>query len=446
MTPVRSGLVLLVAAGTASANPRNIVPGGADSAQGQVEVVGTVDYEYEHDTSTIWREANDPTADPNGPLPRHRDLAFSGDRHTITPRLDIGVFHDAFVTVALPVIVSQTHELHLDNGVTRDGSSTVASGILPSGGFDAQDPSTPPGGDLMFRGVNRHGIDQIHVGLGVAPMNQQRDATKPTWKLGAELALSIGQVMKFDPTAPGANSGVSSGVHELKLWTSFDRKLDWIEPWVEIFWQLPIGTTSDSLFQNPGFGTQNIDKSQLAGVEFGAELYAIDNQAEHNRISLDVGTKITAHFEGRDYSEMWEAFAYAGDSRGMGPLILDADPTKDGIQALSYPGISSIENYLETAVKLRLRGEIGPHVRFAAGADLIWKTDHVISFADAGVDLPTCSAGQTRGCETDANDVINPGTAEVNPLHSAVIDTVGHRYWSEDNFGFVIGLSGQVLF
>ena len=56
-------------------------------------------------------------------------------------------------------------------------------------------------------------------------------------------------------------------------------------------------------------------------------------------------------------------------------------------------------------------------MRFSAGADIVWKTDHVITFADAGVDLPTCGAGVTTHCETDANDVVNPGTAEVNPLH-----------------------------
>jgi hypothetical protein len=44
------------------------------------------------------------------------------------------------------------------------------------------------------------------------------------------------------------------------------------------------------------------------------------------------------------------------------------------------------------------------------------------------------------------NDVINPGTAEVNPLHAPKIDLVGHRYLSQDNFGIVIGVSGQVLF
>jgi hypothetical protein len=445
-------VTLIVTAATAHANPASLVPGGVDAAapnvsQSRVDVVGTVDYEYEQDSSTIWREnVRDPNADPNGPLPTHRDLAFHQYKHTLTPRLAVGIFHDTFFTAALPVVITQSRELRLDTGVDRAGSSSVIDGLIPMTGFDARDPSTPTTGDLMFRGPDRHGLDQIELGLGVAPMNQARDDTKPTWKIGAELRLAIGTVMKLDPTAPASNTGVSSGVHELKLWTSFDRKLDWVEPWVEIFWQVPLTSTKDSLFQDPGFGTTNVSKSQTAGVQFGLEAYAIDNAADRNRISLDLGTKVVAHFEGRDYSEMWEVFASAGDSRGAGPLILDADPTKSGIQALSYPGISNVENYLETTAKIAIRAEIGPHVRFWAGTDIIWKTDHAITFADAGVDLPTCGAAATTHCEQGANDVINPGTEEVNPLHAGVIDLVGHRYRSQDNFGIVIGVSGQVLF
>jgi hypothetical protein len=68
-------------------------------------------------------------------------------------------------------------------------------------------------------------------------------------------------------------------------------------------------------------------------------------------------------------------------------------------------------------------------------ADTVWKTDHAISFADAGVDR-----------STDDNDLVNPGTDEVNPLHVPTIDLVGHRYRSVDGFDLVIGVSGQVLF
>jgi hypothetical protein len=149
--------------------------------------------------------------------------------------------------------------------------------------------------------------------------------------------------MKFDPTAPTSQTGVGYGVHELKLWTSFDRRLGWIEPWMEMFWQVPLTATSSSLFQDPGFGATNTQLQQKAGVAFGFELYAVDSPADHNRISLDLGTRAVAHFEGRDYSEMWEVFAYAGDSRGTGPLILDADPTQTGVQAMSHPGITNID-------------------------------------------------------------------------------------------------------
>jgi hypothetical protein len=296
----------------------------------------------------------------------------------------------------------------------------------------------------MFRGVNRHGLDQLHLGLGVAPMNQMRDDTKPTWKLGAEVRISVGKIMKFDPMDPKGNTGVASGVHELKQWTTFDRRLGWVEPWIELYWLVPLSAKKESLFTDPGFGSTNVEKGQEAGVNFGFEVYAVNDTANKNRISLDLGTRAVAHFEGRDYSEMWEVFAFAGSSTGtpctgqatpMGcsPLILDADPTRSGPNPLSHPGITNIENYLETAARVALRAEIGPHVRFAVIGDAVWKTDHVITFADAGVDK-------------DGNDLVDPGTAEVNPLHTQRIDLVGHRYHSESNFGIIIGVNGLVLF
>jgi hypothetical protein len=233
---------------------------------------------------------------------------------------------------------------------------------------------------------------------------------------------------------PDDNHGVSEGVQELRLWSTFARKLGWAEPYVEVSWLVPLTARSGALFDDPGFGATNTQKSQQASVAFGLEIYAVERPADQTRISIDLGTRINAHFEGREYTEMWEVFAYAGDSRTAGPLILDSDPTRTGVQALSHPGISNIENYLETTGRFGVRAQIGPHVRFAVLGDLIWKTDHAISFADAGVD---------RG---DDNDLVNPGTDEVNPLHSQPIDLAGHRYLSLDNFDFVLGVEGQVLF
>jgi len=189
----------------------------------------------------------------------------------------------------------------------------------------------------------------------------------------------------------------------------------------------------------------NLDPGQTAGVSFGLEGYVVDNPETGNRVSLDLGTRLTAHFEGRGYTEMWEVFALAGDARLGGPLVLDADPTVPGVQALSHPGISNFESYLETAARVAVRAKLGSHLTLSALGEMIWRTEHVISFADAGVDLPTCPEGTPR-CETDDNDQVNPGTAEVNPLHVRTIDLVGHRYHAQSSRGYVVGLELQVTF
>ena len=71
----------------------------------------------------------------------------------------------------------------------------------------------------------------------------------------------------------------------------------------------------------------------------------------------------------------------------------------------------------------------------------------VVSASSASSSTSTCgSAGVTGACEDEENSVVNPGTGEVNPLHVPGVDLVGHRYHTEDSFGFVIGVQGQLLF
>jgi hypothetical protein len=446
---------LLTVGGDASANPAAFVPSAAGLDEPSLFHV-TVDYAYTIDSARIEREAIGTGADPLGSIPRLDDLSFKQFRHTLTPKLELGVLRDAWISFAVPLVIAQARELSLD-GISRDASSTIRDGLLTADGFDARDPATPlpPGADLLFRGENRAGVEQLRFGLGVALMNQQRDSTKPTWKLGADLHIAVGKVMRFDALKADEETGVSKGVHELKLWTSFDRRYDRLEGYFEMFWLVPLTARAESLFddidQRPGtFGATNTLPGQKAGVTFGLETYAIDDRVNKNSVSLDVSARVVGHFEGRDYSEMWEVFALAGDVRRDGPLVIDRDPSMPGVQAVSHPGISNIENHLETAARFGIRGQLGGRMHFGVLVDVAWKTDHAITFADAGIDLPTCSGepGQVEGrdCELDNNDLVNPGTGEVNPLHVPRIDLVGHRYLSVDNFVFSIGVQAQVQF
>lgn len=437
---MRSLAVVLLACATAHANPASIVPTAGD---GTIHV----DYQYELDQSAIRRErAGDSSADPNGGQVVHDDLKFQQFRHTLTPRADIGIAPDTWFSVALPIIITQARELRLASGVSRSQSSTLQDGFLPQTGFDAGNPDNPPSGDLVFAGASRSGVPEVVLGLGIAPMNQHRDDTKPVWKLGVDFHLAIGKAMRFDRLDPSSQTGVSDGVHKLSVWTTMDRKVGWYEPWFKLEYTLPFATRDASLFQDPGFGSTNVMLGQTAGASFGLEVYAVDDPKEKNALSVEVGGRVKAHFEGRGYSEMWEVFAYAGDARVQGnPLILDKDPTADGIQAMSHPGITNIENYMEVGGTVAIRAQLGPRVHLAATVDIVKLTDHAISFADSGIDLPTCKNGATTGCEADSNIVVNPGTREVNPVHAPAIDRVGSRYLSEQNLGLILGVSGELV-
>jgi hypothetical protein len=449
-----------IAAPPAVAGPDSEVPSSFDPDHG-FGAHFTLDYDFEYHHAGIFREKIVPGAQPGDPTALGRDLVYSSSRHTIIPKLEVGVFHDVWIYGALPIVITDSRHLDFDQRdtpctfgpdgpcINRTNSSTIADGILPMNGFDAGDPTvgfTDAGNPLIFRGPTRHGLDQIHLGLGWAPMNQRRDDTKPTWKLGAELRVAVGKPARLDRADPGHETGVGSGVDEVRLWTSIARRHGWAEPYVELWWQAPIANAKDSPFADPGFGARRTDKQQEAGVHFGFEAIAVDKPAEHERFSIEVSGRLLAHFEGRAYSEMWEVFAYAGDAAGGGPLVLDSDPTTTGAQALSHPGITNVENYLEMGGTLAMRAEIGPKVHIAALGSITGETQHIISFTDAGVDEPTCKGSQTTGCEVDSNEVVNPGTVEVNPLHVPLIDLVGHRYRAVGAVNVTAGVELQVLF
>lgn len=420
----------------------------------------TLDYGYELHRGAVMREALRSDLGAGDPIPVEKDLYYRSSRHVITPRAELAIFHDLAITMALPIVVIDQRTLELDQRDTpcsfvtprtcidRASSSTIADGLLPMSGFDADDPATsfPGDGSLIFRGPDRKGLDQFHLGMVVAPMNQLRDDTKPTWKLGAELRLAVGKVAELDGDDPGGNTGVGSGVHEVRVYSSIARKIGWAEPYFEAWWQAPIKSTSKSLFQDVGFGAQSIGKQQEAGTRFGFEAIAVDKGPDRQRVSLDLSARVLAHFEGRNYTPMWEVFALAGDAERGGPLILDASPTQAGMQALSHPGISNVENYLEMGGRAALRADLGPLVHVAALFEVSNETRHVITFADAGVDLETCSGGETSDCEPTSNDVVNPGTEEVNPVHAPTIDLVGHRYVLDSAVNLTMGVEARILF
>jgi hypothetical protein len=143
---------------------------------------------------------------------------------------------------------------------------------------------------------------------------------------------------------------------------------------------------------------------------------------------------------------MWEVFALAGDATEGGPLVLDGEPATPGVQARSHPGITNVENYLDVAGELGVEVEIGTRWRIAGRFRYAEQQSHLITYADAGVDRPTCGGGRTTGCEVDDDEVVDPGTEDVNPLYVPGVDSVGHRFRVDGARTIGLGLEVRALF
>lgn len=436
--------------GTGVAGPASEVASAFDDGD-SIDIHLSLGYGFELARAAIQRErAGLPGTAETDPVPVLDDLVFAGARHTLTPRLAIGIFPDFSLYAALPVVLSQTGDLSLDqidqiNQVDATSSSTVMDGLLPETGFDAA-----TGGDIsgntIFRGARRSGLDQVHLGVAWALMSQERDDTKPIWKLGAEARLAVGDVMQLDRAAPGSNTAVGRGISEVKVWTSIARRMGRAEPFVELWWLAPLATADDSPYADLGFGQTRSPSQQQAGVHMGIETTLVDEPGSGRRIALSLAGRLDAHFEGRAHSPMWEVFQYAGTAGMGGPLVLDRDPATEGVQELTHPGVSNVENYLGAGGSLGLDIRLGAYVHLGAAFELMAAQGHYISFADAGIDLPTCSDTVTTGCETERNDLVNPNTQEVNPAYVPLVDQVGQRYRAAKNAVYAMLFHMRMLF
>jgi hypothetical protein len=410
--------------GRAAADPP-VTPAGH---AGPVTIDLAVDYAYTARRSTLKRElAGLPGVDPGGPTPLVKDLVFRGSRHEVRPRVELGVPYGLHFTLGLPVALRDVRRLDFDQRadgcvfasdpgratcVDATNSTAVADGLLPADGIDVDGGGAAAGGATVFRGATRAGLDQLHAGASWNVTDQARDPSKPTWTVGAELRLAIGDVMKIDAARPARDDGVSRGVHELRAATALERRLGPLAmtPRFEAWWLAPIAARDDAPLDPPA-GAGKLQRSQnRAGADGGVEIVPWERPDTGQRVAVALTGGVAAHFAGRAYSDLWEVFALAGGEGG--PLVLDADPGQEGMQPLPHPGVTTTQEYLSAAGRLAVDVRPTGWLQLDLAADLAWEQTHLVSFARGGA------------------------------LFAPVIDQVGHRYRVDE--GLTYALSGGV--
>lgn len=392
-----------------------------------------------------------------------KELRYSHVEHVLSPRLEVGIWRDLQFHIEIPITMADDRSYSFaqnggapcgdpptTNCITRQNSTLVRDGFLDGSQMTpdqvAVANSDGPAGGLLL--PTRSGVDQIYLGLTWAPITQRRDPTKPTWALGFESRIAVGSPMQYSPTEPTANTSVGRGIHQLHFWSSVSRRFRYLDPWISVFYLLPIAA-NNSLFKKTSFplsGQSRSGPQHIAGGEIGVEIIPWERPKQRQKVGIELMTRVTAVFEGRGYSPVWELFA--NSSRLSGPC--DPNPSsvdplteppwsngsycQDANQTIPYPGITNIENYLNFAGTLAITGEWTKHVRARLGFSFGHDRSHYITFAPVG---------EAR----DRNQLVDPNNAlQVNPMYRSLIDTPGNRFRVQEATIFDIVLAVEASF
>jgi len=259
----------------------------------------------------------------------------------LNTRADIGLYKDLALVVRLPVILSDDRELKGLSGSDQNQSFALAGA---------------PGEQLFslpFKSPTRSGIEYLAVGLDASPLNQARDATKPTWLIGIEARFNVSEPMHAcnkNPSTLNTNSGlkagatqiqcaypkdinrngvggeypadgssleesfnggrkpgVSRGVTAIEAHTIISRRVKYIEPYGG-FRALFEFQNEDSDFGVTDLKGSLVNHPPLRGTMlFGLNVIPWEIREAFQRLAFDFRFTGTYVSEGRDYSELFDA-------------------------------------------------------------------------------------------------------------------------------------------
>ncbi|MFO0756305.1 MAG: hypothetical protein U0359_07420 [Byssovorax sp.] len=440
-------------------------------------------YEYTNKSATILRETaiNEPNL-TTGNYTGHRlkVAAFSETQHRLVPRVDIGVYKDLAVHVAVPVILSNAREL---SGV--DGSENKTAVTLQGA----------PGEQLFslpFKSPTRSGLDHIAAGLDFNILNQFRDSSKPTWVIGAEGRFSVGTPMHACNPSPAAGqldcanpadidrngqqnvtdrsgnalegvdvaqrkAGVTRGTIALEVHSYASKRIKYIEPYGGFsalfeFQQessdFGVGDVSESLVNHPPL---------VGTMVLGMMIIPWENREKFGRLTFDLRMMGQYHSEGRDYSELFDALgsSTAGSLRNPEWERYKANPSgnpssvvDEGSSKIFFTGLTDVQAYGSYRMSGSATWQASEYVKFQFGMGFRHDQAHLLT-----TDQPCNPAfkddiGKSGPChggdESSGGSIFATGVP--NPNYRPTINAVGRRFFVDNSNTIDIFASGVVMF
>jgi len=428
--------VLAFAAG-AALSPCNVraaqVTDVLDSFDGGVGFHGSfgVNYRHEQKSARVLREwvcQGGPSGSPNPLCPTGstaldtNQLQFEESKNLVELELRAGLWRDLQLTLALPIVVGWTSSLDHSDGVTSD-NSLVSSPLIPSI-FE-----------VPYESATRVGLGDMVIGIDWAPVHESSSPGVPSWVIGFAYTAPTGTARKAGDT------GAGNGVHAIALSTAISRRFGPADPWIELGTTLRFPSAS-SPFQNERTTQTRVSPGSDIELGLGSEFHIWNTPSEDgDYVSLDLGFRSAFTFEGREYSELFDALGASGcdPSRGCTRTSLArVDRGASGETLIrKSDGATDVEQHATFGAELGITYQPMKHLRLRLGFDYSYTTDHFITFADAGRDLD--GSGNVEGRNSQS---VN----EYNPFYNEATDAYGRRFRASasHSWGIIFGVEGRL--
>ncbi|MBN2362365.1 MAG: hypothetical protein JXR83_23135 [Deltaproteobacteria bacterium] len=408
-----------------------------------------VRYDFDYRQSKITRESSQ-----NGVNVLVRELDFQQMTHTVTPRLQVGAWHDLALFADFPLVIYDQRWGQFSTGVRGDdpmesngqGYSTLAydrcrygdprpgfcDPTQPASASVRTDPSDPNSEiytldgqatgypvlnsdttwDLFdtnhaagsYRSVrggfnNLVGFGDMDIGLAWAPLNQERSVSQPTWVLRFKYTIPTGKVMNPIETASNANpGGVGLGLHQFTWSTAFAHRFSVLEPYIDVAYTFGV-PGANAL---PDLRNDWVTASRHLGqITAGVEVVPYENKALDQRFAIDLRGVGIYHGQQRTYTELSDA--------------INEVTLRD-----QYSTFYGHLGFFFSAARF---------IRFDIGANIGTDTNHFITGEKIGTDKDGNGILQL---DENGDGAIERSATESNPFYNPVLDTPGRRLRVEE--------------
>lgn len=396
-----------------------------DPFDANVEV--TLDYTYHR--ALITREHTQTPAgggDPRTLLVRELDYS----RHTarMLPRLEVGLFRDLSLFFQWPIVVWDQQDMSYTN-TTNKSNSTIERDMQSTPTVDGW---TEPGQEYGNPGVDREqghsdwnlqrdgngvyrkvrvGVDYPTIGGRWSPVNNERDSSKPSIVLQLDYTPAFLLPVKQDVNDPEINNTstseisyyVADAAHRFHAMVAISKRFSLLDPYFVADYYFPFSSSD---------GVMGFDPRHDGGFQLGMEIIPYEHTELEQKLALDFSFLARYFSQGRDYSEVSDAF---------GELTYTDEFLRTGAQAAIFFKVFRF-------VSLDLTGTA------------LYDTSHYLTTEQLGCDGGCPDPGligfivnqfESKTIDGQVNPDIDAG--ERNAFFNPVLDTPGRRLRVEES-------------